>query len=131
MITDFKLDENQDMLVAPLLMIPFVENSFKHGASNAMNHTRIFLQISTEQDHLIFKITNEINPIPEHSTERVKIGLKNVKKRLQILYPDKHSLEFMAADGIYTVTMIITLDKPKFDTKTDNVKANLSTPAYA
>ena len=47
MITNIKLDNSEDLLIAPLLMIPFVENSFKHGASNAMDHARIRLQISS------------------------------------------------------------------------------------
>ena len=131
MITDIKLDENQDLLIAPLLMIPFVENSFKHGASNAMDHAKIFLQISTEQNHLAFKIRNDVNPIPERSNERIKIGLKNVKKRLQILYPDKHSLHFNEMNGIFTVTMIIILDNPKSDSKNEKLKTNPSNPVYA
>jgi Histidine kinase len=130
-ITEIRLDKSQELLIAPLLMIPFVENSFKHGASNSMDHTRIFLQISTDQNHLVFIISNDINPIPERGSERIKIGLKNVKKRLQILYPDKHSLQFMAEQGIFTVNMIITLEKIKPDPGTDKLRSNLSIPAYA
>ena len=131
MITDIKLDEKEDLLIAPLLMIPFVENSFKHGASNAMDHARIHLQISTEQNRLVFKIHNDVNPVPERSGERIKIGLKNVKKRLQILYPDKYSLHFLEVNGIFTVTMMINLDKQKPDLKADKLKTNPSTPVYA
>jgi Histidine kinase len=131
MMTDFKLDEKEDLLIAPLLMIPFVENSFKHGASNAMDSARIHLQISTLHERLEFKISNNINPICEIGDERIKIGLKNVKKRLQILYPEKHSLHFLEVDGIFTVTMIIILDKRKPDPKTDKLKTKPSIPIYA
>ncbi len=131
MITDIRLDEKEDLLIAPLLMIPFVENSFKHGASNAMDLTRIHLQISMEQGQLAFIISNDINPIPEKGNERIKIGLKNVKKRLQILYPQKHSLHFQQLNGVFIVTMTIILDKPKADPKADKTKTYLSIPAYA
>jgi sensor histidine kinase YesM len=131
MMTDIKLDVKDDLLIAPLLMIPFVENSFKHGASNAMDNARIHLQISTFHERLEFKISNNINPICEIGDERIKIGLKNVKKRLQILYPEKHSLHFLEVDGIFTVTMIIILDKRKPDPKTDKLKTNPSIPIYA
>ncbi len=47
MITDIRHDEQEELFIAPLLMIPFVENSFKHGASNAMDYAIIHLQIST------------------------------------------------------------------------------------
>jgi sensor histidine kinase YesM len=130
MITDIKLDEKEDLLIAPLLMIPFVENSFKHGASNAMDNARIHLQISTLHDRLEFKISNNINPICERGDERIKIGLKNVKKRLQILYPEKHSLHFLEVNRMFTVIMIIFLDKQKPDPKTDKLKTIPSIPVY-
>jgi hypothetical protein len=131
MITDIRLNENEDLLIAPLLMIPFVENSFKHGASNAMDYARIHLQISTEYDQLTFIIRNDINPITEKAEERIKIGLKNVKKRLQILYPEKHSLQFQELNRMYSVTMNITLDYPKPDLKSGKLKTNPSIPTYA
>jgi LytS/YehU family sensor histidine kinase len=111
MITEIKMDEEEELLIAPLLMIPFVENSFKHGASNAMDHARIHLQISTKHDQLEFRISNDIHPVIEKENERTKIGLNNVKKRLRILYPEKHGLDLLEADGIFTVTMTIMLEK--------------------
>jgi LytS/YehU family sensor histidine kinase len=131
MTTDIRLDEKEDLLIAPLLMIPFVENSFKHGASNAMDYARIQLQISTQHDQLVFTIHNDIHKIPERGEKRTKIGLKNVKKRLQILYPEKHSLQFLESDGIFTVTMNIMLDKQKPDPKTEKSKKNPLIPVYA
>ena len=130
MITDIRLDGHEDLLIAPLLMIPFVENSFKHGASNAMDHARIQLDISTQNNQLAFTIRNDVNPVPERGEARIKIGLKNVKKRLQILYPEKHSLHFQEADGIFSVTMSIMLDKQKPDSKPDKLKTNASIPVY-
>lgn len=131
MITEINLDEKEVLMIAPLLMIPFVENSFKHGASNAMDHARIHLQISTKQNQLEFRISNDIHPIPVRDDERIKIGLKNVKKRLQILYPDKHRLQYLEAGGIFTLTMIIMLEKQQTDLKTDILKTNPLITAYA
>lgn len=111
MITDIRIDDQEDLLIAPLLMIPFVENSFKHGASNAMDHTRIHLDISTVENQLTFIIRNDINPVVEKKEKRIKIGLKNVKKRLQILYPEKHNLQFPESNGIFTVAMHIVLER--------------------
>jgi sensor histidine kinase YesM len=131
MITEIRLDRNEDLLIAPLLMIPFVENSFKHGASNAIDQTRIHLQISTVKDQLEFKISNDIHPTSASSEERIKIGLKNVNKRLQILYADKHRLHFLEDDGIFTVVMIIMLEKQNPDVITDKLKTNLLISSYA
>jgi hypothetical protein len=131
MTTAIDLEEKADLLIAPLLMIPFVENSFKHGASNALDHAKISLQISTTQNLLAFSISNDIHPVPERTDKRIKIGLKNVKKRLQILYPEKHSLQLLEAGGIYTATLNITLDRQKSDAHSNKLKTNSSIPAYA
>jgi len=131
MITSIDLDESDELIIAPLLMIPFVENSFKHGASNALDHARINLQISTTQNQLAFRISNDINPVPERIDKRIKIGLKNVKKRLQILYPEKHSLQFLESDGIFTAILNIKLDKQKSQVIAEKLKTNSSIPAYA
>jgi Histidine kinase len=131
MITNIDLDEREDLLIAPLLMIPFVENSFKHGASNAMDQTRICLQISSVQNQLTFNISNDIHLIPEKGEKRIKIGLNNVKKRLQILYPEKHSLHFTETNGIFAVNMIIFLDRHKPETIADKSITNTLTPAHA
>ena len=130
MITEIKLDDNEDLMIAPLLMIPFVENSFKHGASNAMDHARIHLLISTKQDQLKFRISNDIHPVPLKDDERIKIGLKNVKKRLQILYPAKHSLQYFETGGVFTLTMIIMLGKQQPDLKNDKLTTNPLITAY-
>ena len=100
-----------ELFIAPLLMIPFVENSFKHGASRTMEKSTIRLQISTDQNWLEFILENNIFPFPETEEDRVKIGLKNVRKRLQILYPAKHELHFGATDDTFSVVMKIHLDR--------------------
>jgi LytS/YehU family sensor histidine kinase len=96
-----------------------------------MDHARIHLQILTQHDQLTFIIHNDIHPVPEKSENRIKIGLKNVIKRLQILYPEKHSLQFGEANGIFSVTMNIMLDKQKPNPKTEKSKKNPLIPVYA
>ena len=127
MTIDIRIDNQDELMIAPLLLIPFVENSFKHGASNAIHHARIHLGISTEQNLLVFTIQNDINAVPEKIEKRIKIGLNNVKKRLQILYPGKYTLQFAESDGIYMVDMTIALEKQK----TDEFKSSSSNPVYA
>ena len=89
MVVDIKHDQNDKRLVAPLLMIPFVENSFKHGASKTMDIARIEISITTGNEWLDFRISNNRPGTREAENERIKIGLKNVQKRLQLLYHDK------------------------------------------
>ncbi len=83
-------DGNQ--LIAPLLMIPFVENSFKHGVSQMLDHPRIILKIHVEGNLLHFYLNNSKPPDLENQVQRKGIGLENVRKRLELLYPGKHTL---------------------------------------
>ena len=111
MFLDIRLNSENDLLIAPLLMIPFVENSFKHGASKTMNKAEIHLSIITGNDWIKFSIRNNICVPDESGETRIKIGVDNVKKRLQILYPGKYNLDIQSGDGIFLVTMKITLEK--------------------
>jgi LytS/YehU family sensor histidine kinase len=131
MTVDIHHNPESNLFIAPLLMIPFVENSFKHGASKTLDIARIHLHISTENEWLDFKLTNNIYPFLESDAGRVKIGLKNVRKRLQILYPDKHLIQFHSINEIFTVSMKIFLGKQKSEPKANSILTNKNILAYA
>lgn len=79
--------------ISPMLLIPFVENAFKHGISfREDSHIKIVLE--KKGNTLYFDVYNSKHPRLENDPERDKsgIGLKNVKQRLQLLYPKKHEL---------------------------------------
>lgn len=86
-------EAEQDLLIAPMLLIPFVENAFKHGISLiSPSHIKITLQ--TNGQTLYFDIYNSTHVKQENDPEKEHsgIGLENVKQRLQLLYPGKHDL---------------------------------------
>ena len=111
MITDIRHNQNDDRLIAPLLMIPFVENCFKHGASKMIDTASIELFLETKNDWLEFKISNNLPTVREKENERIKIGLMNVQKRLKLIYPGKHILDIQSATNLFSVSMKIKLDK--------------------
>lgn len=79
--------------IAPMLLIPFIENAFKHGISlREPSHIKITLQ--TKEDKLYFDVHNSIHTRPDNDPEKGKsgIGLVNVKQRLKLLYNNKHEL---------------------------------------
>jgi two-component system, LytTR family, sensor kinase len=80
-------------LVCPLLMIPFLENSFKHGASQMLAHPWVSLEIVIGENTLEFNLSNNKPTQPADKTNLSGIGLENVKRRLAILYPENHTLE--------------------------------------
>ena len=89
-----QIDEQTDELtIAPMLLIPFVENAFKHGISlKYPSHIKITLQ--TKDNTLYFDVHNSIHLKADHDPEKLKsgIGLQNVKRRLALLYPNRHEL---------------------------------------
>ena len=118
--------EYKNKMISPLLLIPLVENSFKHGASKMLQHPSVDLSITIEGQYLFFLLSNsrpKETILPQHN---VHIGLNNVKKRLQLLYPAAHELNIINGIDNYEVFMKITLDNMKNnDAAVDIEKENL------
>jgi LytS/YehU family sensor histidine kinase len=95
--------------IAPLLMIPFVENCFKHGASVMRGQQWIKLTISINEDQLELMLSNSKPPDTPGTNNKRGIGLANVQKRLQLLYPDKHSLKLESSNDSYFVHLKVSL----------------------
>jgi sensor histidine kinase YesM len=110
MTIEIKQAHNDNRLIAPLLMLPFVENCFKHGASKTMNKAVIQLFIETTNDWLDLKISNTRPALSEKPDDRKKIGLQNVQKRLELLYPGKHHLDIQSTEVSFTVHMKVKLE---------------------
>ena len=97
-------------MIAPMLLIPFIENSFKHGISTSTKNKYIHIDLKIEENNLLFFAENnkqENNKEDEHSSS--KSGLKNVTRRLELLYPDRHKLEIEEKEKSYKVNLEIKL----------------------
>jgi len=108
--------ESKNKFIAPLLMIPFVENSFKHGSSRLLDNPTIDLAITIEEDQLIFILSNnkpDVITQDNQFTCKGGIGLKNTTKRLQLLYPDRHTLKIESTATTFVVHMHVVLQKIK------------------
>jgi len=108
-------------MISPLLLIPFVENSFKHGTSRTLTHPWVKLEIHIEQDFLELKLSNNKPEVSQEITNKKGIGLSNVKKRLQLLYPDTHSLTILENDMSYDVFLKIALNHENYKVKGDQI----------
>jgi len=78
--------------VAPLLLLTFVENAFKHGVANEINQALININISKKREQLIFSVENSKPITTEPIVEKESIGLQNIKKQLELLYPKAYDL---------------------------------------
>lgn len=102
---DNHLDKFQS--IEPMLLIPFVENAFKHGVGMILNPI-IDIDLHTENNCLIFEVKNKVNQqFEEVKDEASGIGLTNVKRRLELLHPENHQLVITNEDGFYFVKLMI------------------------
>lgn len=99
--------ENNKLSVVPLLFIILLENAFKHGVENLRDESFIHLYLKSENNLINFNIENNFDPsqLPEISG----IGIKNLKRRLDLAYPNRHSLNITSKDNIYKVSLKIQL----------------------
>ena len=104
------LDESRPGLrIAPLLLIPFVENAFKHGGIEDRRRGFVDLQLKTSDGGLDFVVTNSLPGKPATVDAVGGIGLGNVRKRLELLYPDRHALAIDRAPTTFSVTLSLHL----------------------
>ena len=98
--------------IAPLLLLPFLENAFKHGTSNQLEQCWISLNLSVEDSVIYFKLVNSIEPGKENDdpVNAGGLGLQNVKKRLELLYKNQHSYTAKKLEDVFVVDLIMNLE---------------------
>lgn len=103
-----KIEEKK---VAPLIFLPFVENSFKHGLKSGAENPFVKIKIEVLENNLVFEIENSKGKTTEISDSKYKgIGIENVKKRLVLIYPNLHSLKISETENLYKVNLQIKLN---------------------
>ena len=105
---DINLPGDTDGLhVAPLMLLPFIENCFKHGISNILDQPWLSLHVTIEDRTMTMKLLNSKPARPSHRTPG--IGIDNVRKRLALLYPGKHELVINEEEEVFIVILKLEL----------------------
>jgi len=105
-----KQGEVNGQKIAPLLLITFLENAFKHGAKGSSGNTFIKLDIKVEKNKLNFTVENNKGFIDEVNTgDHNGLGLENVKRQLELLYPGKHLLNIKDEQDRFVVALQLSL----------------------
>jgi sensor histidine kinase YesM len=98
--------------IAPLLLLPLVENCFKHGSSKLIDQPWIKILAEQKENFLLVKMINAKPPTEAHDHIENGIGLRNVQKRLDLLYPGRHELKIISEPDVFIVNLKVELDKP-------------------
>jgi LytS/YehU family sensor histidine kinase len=106
-----QVDRPEAIMMAPLILISPVENAFKHGASGNSEAPAITIDLTVEHDVLSFIVWNNKLPTPNVDTTNYTagIGLKNIQKQLNLVYPDKHQLTIKEEETEYQVMIKVWL----------------------
>jgi len=93
--------------IAPMLLIPFVENAFKHGSKLATG-PNIKIHLAIEPQKIIFEVMNSLKKNTTGAKDLTGgIGLNNIRRRLDLLYPGKHTLEIREDDNVFHIKLIL------------------------
>src|SRR5262249_35591434 len=104
----FNVEGNfKDKSIAPLLLLPLLENCFKHGVSEQIDVCWIASDLAVKDNTLFFKLTNSMTPGVVNTED---IGLRNVRKRLELLYPGSHHFAMHQNEESFTVSLELELD---------------------
>lgn len=127
---DVQLDipsDTDNLQITPLLLLPLVENCFKHGTSNMLEQPWLSLQVQVEGTLMNMKLINgkPVEPGPKREGHE-GIGIKNVRARLELLYPGKYSLTITDDPDVFVVNLQLELER-KITKKKENTVHILTT----
>ena len=107
---DFKKDiQDKGVQISPLILFTFIENSFKHGVSDVVENQWIEISVVADEKQLHFSISNSKSEdkSKDEMDYRNGIGLRNVKRRLHLLYPKRHQLSIKSSSNKFVVDLSI------------------------
>ncbi|MGL6269650.1 MAG: sensor histidine kinase [Chitinophagaceae bacterium] len=113
MDVSWSVDGNtQDQYIAPLLILPFLENAFTHGISREISKSWLSVDISIKKNSLLFKIANSKDAATTYT--KMGMGMKNVITRLRMLYSDRYDLKVHDEGDFFVVSLMIQLPYQEF-----------------
>jgi sensor histidine kinase YesM len=103
-----RLTDVPALQIAPMLLIPFIENAFKHGV-NAEQESRIAIALTMNKTELQLRVVNRKVNVQKDISERSGLGIDNTRHRLSLLYPSRHSLVIHDTEKEFSVSLCIEL----------------------
>ena len=108
-----KMDVEGELIgdIAPLILIAYIENAFKHGIGDSTIQSYVHINIKVENNTLsLYVVNSKVNKVSENQKKSLGgIGLVNVQKRLASLYPNRHSLQVISEPNKYQIVLLIVL----------------------
>ena len=104
----FKRQNPTNARVAPLLFLTLMENAFKHGTAQELKQATIDLNLHVTEEEIQFHVSNSKPNTANPKTSEMGIGLKNLRRQLDLVYPNTHNLQISETSRQYKVTLILS-----------------------
>lgn len=104
-------EKTKDLYIAPLLLLPLIENCFKHGTSHMLEQPWISLHIGLQDRKMQMKLLNGKVDTEGDAENNGGIGIQNVRKRLDLIYPGKYEMEITNDEDVFIVNLKLELEK--------------------
>lgn len=101
---------NEDIRVMPMLFLPLVENSFKHGVHGDVTNTFVIIRLDSDEHVINFKITNSNSSSASEANSQEGIGLKNIRSRLELMYAGRYAFNAMQTAMEFKVEMRLVIE---------------------
>ena len=102
--------EHNEFAIQPMLLLPLIENSFKHGVKGEVKDTFVNIRLIQKANHFSFYIENNRSGGESMADEKYAgLGLENIRQNLQLIYPNKHSFEIKETKAIFSVILKIDI----------------------
>ena len=110
LVFDVEIDD-PEIPIAPLILLSMVENAFKHGASGDIGRPKVHISLAASMDQIRFRVFNTKSRVvmPDPMNYKGGIGSENIRRQLQLIYPDRYSLEVQDKMDSYEVFLTIKL----------------------
>jgi sensor histidine kinase YesM len=121
--------KTDDIYIAPLLLLPFVENCFKHGASKILKNPWISFTVDLRDTTLVMKLLN--GKTVSNPKQQSGIAINNVRKRLELLYHDNYDLQIRDEEEVFVVDLTVKLVRFESQEKVNELNETIQKLAYA
>ncbi len=107
---NFDYNVNEQLEIYPMLLLPLIENSFKHGLKSGVENPFVKIDLRENKNQLVFKISNNFKEKNNlNNTDYKGVGLKNIQENLALIYPKKHLFNTEIKNDVFTVNLTIDL----------------------
>lgn len=106
----FEYEVDEHLEIYPMLLLPIIENSFKHGLKSGVENPFVKIMLTENKNKVVFKISNNFKVKSALQNEDYKgIGLKNIQENLALIYPEKHTFKTEIENDVFIVNLSIDL----------------------